>query len=95
MAFGHTLFYEDVPCELASTLFARDSSTLTQEELKVLEDFMFHRSGAFPLIGEFAAYVKMSPNVWKAAFWPNTLPKTSRAKSSAATPFKLSISKRS
>jgi len=124
MAYGRTLFYEDVPYELASTLFARDSSTLTQEEKKVLEDFMFHwickksieldlpiqihtgylagngdpleRSkptklnnlflkygearfslfhGAFPWVGEFAAYGKMFPNVYLDLVW---LPQISR-----------------
>ena len=124
MAYGRTLFYEDVPYELASTLFARDSSTLTQEEKKALEDFMFHwickksieldlpiqihtgylagngdpleRSkptklnnlflkygearfslfhGAFPWVGEFAAYGKMFPNVCLDLVW---LPQISR-----------------
>jgi hypothetical protein len=124
MAYGRTLLYEDVPYEKASTLFARDSSSLSQEEKKALEDFMFHwiceksieldlpiqihtgylagngapleRSkptklnnlflkygkarfslfhGAFPWVGEFAAYGKMFPNVYLDLVW---LPQISR-----------------
>jgi hypothetical protein len=42
MAYGRTLYYEDVPMERAIELYARDSSSLSQEEKKELEDFMFH-----------------------------------------------------
>lgn len=42
MAYGRTLFYEDVPYEKAKELFSLDSSSLSQEERKSLEDFMFH-----------------------------------------------------
>jgi len=42
MAYGRTLFYEDVPYEKAKVLFSQDSSSLSQDEKKALEDFMFH-----------------------------------------------------
>jgi hypothetical protein len=42
MAYGRTLFYEDVPRERAEELFSRDSASLSSEERKALEDFMFH-----------------------------------------------------
>lgn len=42
MAYGRTLYYEDVPYEKAAELFAQDSSSLSQEEKRALEDFMFH-----------------------------------------------------
>ncbi len=42
MAYGRTLFYEDVPYEKAKELFSLDSSSLSQEQRKSLEDFMFH-----------------------------------------------------
>jgi hypothetical protein len=42
MAYGRTLYYEDVSFEKAEELFSRDSSSLSQEEKKALEDFMFH-----------------------------------------------------
>lgn len=42
MAYGRTLYYEDVPYEQAQALFSRDSSSLSLEEKKALEDFMFH-----------------------------------------------------
>lgn len=42
MAYGRTLYYEDVPYERAEELFSRNSSSLTREEKKELEDFMFH-----------------------------------------------------
>ncbi len=42
MAYGRTLYYEDVPFEKAKELYARDSSSLSQEDKKALEDFMFH-----------------------------------------------------
>jgi len=124
MAYGRTLYYEDVPYERAQELFLQDSSSLSQEEKKALEDFMFHwickksieydlpiqihtgylagngnpleRSkptklnnlflkyreakfslfhGAYPWIGEFAAYGKMFPNVYLDLVW---LPQISR-----------------
>jgi hypothetical protein len=42
MAYGRTLYYEEVPFEKAKELYARESSSLSQEEKKALEDFMFH-----------------------------------------------------
>ncbi len=42
MAYGRTLYYEDVSYEQANALFLRDSSSLSPEEKKALEDFMFH-----------------------------------------------------
>jgi hypothetical protein len=42
MAYGRTLSYEEVPYEQANSLFSRDSSSLSPEEKKELEDFMFH-----------------------------------------------------
>lgn len=42
MAYGRTLYYEDVSYERAKELFSRDSSSLSPEEKKSLEDFMFH-----------------------------------------------------
>jgi hypothetical protein len=42
MAYGRTLHYEDIPYEQAQALFMRDSSSLSPEERKALEDFMFH-----------------------------------------------------
>jgi len=42
MAYGRTLYYEDIPYERAKELFSRDSFSFTQEEKKALEDFMFH-----------------------------------------------------
>jgi hypothetical protein len=42
MAYGRTLYYEDVPFEKAKELFSQDSSSLSQEEKSALEDFMFH-----------------------------------------------------
>lgn len=42
MAYGRTLFYEDIPYEKAKELFSLDSSSLSQKERKSLEDFMFH-----------------------------------------------------
>jgi hypothetical protein len=42
MAYGRTLYYEDVPYEKAKELFTLDSSSLSQAERKSLEDFMFH-----------------------------------------------------
>ena len=42
MAYGRTLYYEDIPYEKAEALFSRDSSSLSLEEKKELEDFMFH-----------------------------------------------------
>jgi hypothetical protein len=42
MAYGRTLYYEDVPYERAQALFIRDSFSLSPEEKKALEDFMFH-----------------------------------------------------
>ena len=41
MAYGRTLTYEDVPYAQAEALFSRDSSSLSPEEKKALEDFMF------------------------------------------------------
>jgi predicted TIM-barrel fold metal-dependent hydrolase len=124
MAYGRSLYYEDVPYETAQALFSRDSASLSQEERKALEDFMFHwickksieydlpiqihtgylagngnsleRSqpiklnnlflkykearfslfhGAFPWVGEFAAFGKMFPNVFLDLVW---LPQISR-----------------
>jgi hypothetical protein len=42
MAYGRTLYYEDVPFARAKDLYARDSASLLQEEKRELEDFMFH-----------------------------------------------------
>ncbi len=42
MAYGRTLYYEDVPYEEAKALFSRNSSALSLEDKKALEDFMFH-----------------------------------------------------
>ena len=42
MAYGRPLYYEDVPFEKAKELFSQDSSSLSQEEKRALEDFMFH-----------------------------------------------------
>jgi hypothetical protein len=42
MAYDRTLFYEDVPYEEAKDLYSRDSFSLSPEEKKALEDFMFH-----------------------------------------------------
>lgn len=42
MAYGRTLYYEEVPYEQANILFSRSSSSLSPEEKKELEDFMFH-----------------------------------------------------
>jgi hypothetical protein len=41
-AYSRTLFYEDVPYEEANRLFDKPSSELNKEEVKKLEDFMFH-----------------------------------------------------
>jgi hypothetical protein len=42
MAYSRSLDYEDVPYEVAKSLFARSSATLTAEEKKNIQDFMFH-----------------------------------------------------
>ncbi len=42
MAYGRSLDYEDVPYETAAQLFSRPSSSLTSEEAKKIQDFMFH-----------------------------------------------------
>jgi uncharacterized protein len=42
MAYVRTLDYEDVPYDKAKKLFARNSNTLSDEDKKALEDFMFH-----------------------------------------------------
>lgn len=42
MAYGRTLYYEDVPYARAKELFSHESETLSLEEKKALEDFMFH-----------------------------------------------------
>jgi hypothetical protein len=42
MAYGRTLYYEDVPYERAKELFTKHSSFLSPKEKKDLEDFMFH-----------------------------------------------------
>jgi uncharacterized protein len=42
MAYSRSLDYEDVPYEEAAQLFARPSASLTAEEAKKIQDFMFH-----------------------------------------------------
>ncbi len=42
MAYSRSLDYEDVPYEEAESLFRRPSTTLTPEEKKKIQDFMFH-----------------------------------------------------
>ncbi len=42
LAYSRTLFYEAVPYEDARILFGKKASSLTPEEAKKLEDFMFH-----------------------------------------------------
>jgi hypothetical protein len=42
MAYGRTLLYEEIPYEQAEALFSRASASLSSEEKKALEDFMFH-----------------------------------------------------
>jgi len=42
LAYSRSLDFEDVSYEKARELFARVSSTLTQQEEKMLQDFMFH-----------------------------------------------------
>jgi hypothetical protein len=42
MAYSRTLYYEDIPYEEANELFDKQSSTLTREDAKKLQDFMFH-----------------------------------------------------
>ncbi|MDP4224098.1 MAG: amidohydrolase family protein, partial [Bacteroidota bacterium] len=41
-AYSRTLYYEDVPYGDAKILFDRPSSSLTPNEAKKIEDFMFH-----------------------------------------------------
>lgn len=41
-AYSRTLYYEDVPYNEAKVLFDKPSSSLTSEEAKRIEDFMFH-----------------------------------------------------
>jgi hypothetical protein len=42
MAYSRSLDYEDVPYEVAGSLFAKPSASLTAEEAKKIQDFMFH-----------------------------------------------------
>jgi hypothetical protein len=42
MAYSRSLDYEDISYEEANALYEKPSSTLTQEESKKLQDFMFH-----------------------------------------------------
>jgi hypothetical protein len=42
MAYGRTIYYEDVPYEEARALYDKPSSKLTRTEAKKIEDFMFH-----------------------------------------------------
>jgi hypothetical protein len=42
MAYGRTLYYEDVSYEKAKELYSKDSSALSEQDKKALEDFMFH-----------------------------------------------------
>jgi uncharacterized protein len=42
-AYSRTLYYEDVPYDVASELFKKPSSELTPVEAKMIEDFIFHR----------------------------------------------------
>ena len=42
MAYSRSLDYEDVPFEIASALFQKPSSVLTDRERKMIEDFTFH-----------------------------------------------------
>lgn len=42
MAYSRSLYYEDVPYETAKLLFSKPSSSLSQEEAKKIQDFMFH-----------------------------------------------------
>lgn len=42
MAYSRSQDFEDVPYEVARELFARPSSSLSQEEAKKIQDFVFH-----------------------------------------------------
>lgn len=42
MAYSRSLYYEEVPYEEAKTLFEKPSSSLTKDESKKIQDFMFH-----------------------------------------------------
>jgi len=42
MAYSRSLDYEDVPYETAEKLFNRPSASLTPDEAKKIQDFMFH-----------------------------------------------------
>jgi len=42
MAYSRSLDYEDVPYEVAQSLFKKSSASLTPEEEKKIQDFMFH-----------------------------------------------------
>jgi hypothetical protein len=42
MAYSRSLDYENVPYEIAELLFNRSSASLTPEEAKKIQDFMFH-----------------------------------------------------
>ena len=42
LAYFRSLDFEDVPYQTASALFERPSTSLSREEVKMLEDFMFH-----------------------------------------------------
>ncbi len=42
MAYSRSLDYEDVPYEVAQSLFDKPSASLTKEEAKKIQDFMFH-----------------------------------------------------
>jgi hypothetical protein len=43
LAYGRSLYFQDVPYERANELYQRNSSSLNNDERKELQDFMMHR----------------------------------------------------